>query len=96
MEAILKNVSTDQLEEGYKTFIGRVLREADENGVSSEKEGSVLAEGTSKKVEKDVELAVETGDDDVRLEEEELEKQTSKTTLSESELMTLKKLAGIN
>lgn len=39
MEAILRNVNTDQLEEGYKTFIGRVIREAD-----SEKEGSVLRE----------------------------------------------------
>ncbi|MCK5309012.1 MAG: hypothetical protein KAJ73_10395, partial [Zetaproteobacteria bacterium] len=27
MEAILKNVTTDQLDEGYKTFIGRVLKE---------------------------------------------------------------------
>jgi len=39
MEAILKTVATEQLEEGYKTFIGRVIREND-----SEKEGSVLAE----------------------------------------------------
>jgi len=35
MEAILKTVATEQLEEGYKTFIGRVIREND-----SEKEGS--------------------------------------------------------
>jgi len=41
MEAILRNVDTENLEEGYKTFIGRVLRETD----VSEKEGSVLAEG---------------------------------------------------
>lgn len=41
MEAILNNVETDQLEEGYKTFIGRVIRETDS---SSEKEGKVLAE----------------------------------------------------
>jgi len=39
MEAILRNVDTDHLEEGYKTFIGRVIRET-----GSEKEGSVLAE----------------------------------------------------
>jgi len=38
MEAILRTVPTEQLEEGYKTFIGRVIRE------SSEKENSVLAE----------------------------------------------------
>ncbi len=40
MEAILRNVDTEHLEEGYKTFIGRVIRETDD----SEKEGSVLAE----------------------------------------------------
>jgi len=40
MEAILRNVDTEHLEEGYKTFIGRVIRETD----SSEKEDSVLAE----------------------------------------------------
>lgn len=40
MEAILRNVSTEQLEEGYSTFIGRVIREADD----SEKEGTVLRE----------------------------------------------------
>lgn len=41
MEAILKTVPTEQLEEGYKTFISRVIRESD----ISEKEESVLAEG---------------------------------------------------
>ncbi len=40
MEAILRTVPTEQLEEGYKTFIGRVIRESD----NSEKEESVLAE----------------------------------------------------
>jgi len=40
MEAILRNVDTQHLEEGYKTFISRVIRDAD----NSEKEGSVLAE----------------------------------------------------
>jgi len=44
MEAILRNVDTDHLEEGYKTFIGRVIRETD----NSEKEGSVLAESDDK------------------------------------------------
>jgi hypothetical protein len=48
MEAILKNVDTDQLDSAYKTFIGRVIRESDEATVS-EKEGTVLAEGASKK-----------------------------------------------
>ncbi len=48
MEAILKNVDTDQLDGAYKTFIGRVIRESDE-ATGSEKEGKVLAEGASKK-----------------------------------------------
>jgi len=41
MEAILRNVDTEQLEEGYKTFIGRVIRETE---ADSEKESKVLAE----------------------------------------------------
>lgn len=44
MEAILKNVDTERLDEGYKTFIGRVIRETDE---TSEKESKVLAGGES-------------------------------------------------
>ena len=44
MEAILNNVPTERLDEGYKTFIGRVIRETDE---TSEKESRVLAEGKS-------------------------------------------------
>lgn len=49
MEAILRNVDTEHLEEGYKTFIGRVIRETDD----SEKEGSVLAEGCDDDNDKD-------------------------------------------
>lgn len=45
MEAILRTVPTEQLEEGYKTFIGRVIRESD----ISEKEESVLAEAKEEK-----------------------------------------------
>lgn len=50
MEAILNNVPTERLDEGYKTFIGRVIRETDE---SSEKESKVLAEGESEDDNKD-------------------------------------------
>jgi len=49
MEAILRNVDTEHLEEGYKTFIGRVIRETDD----SEKEGSVLAEGKDEECDED-------------------------------------------
>jgi len=53
METILSTIATEQLEEGYKTFIGRVLKEnvtdKKSNGKSgtSEKENSVLAEGAN-------------------------------------------------
>ncbi len=49
MEAILRNVDTEHLEEGYKTFIGRVIRETD----NSEKEGSVLAESKDENCDDD-------------------------------------------
>jgi hypothetical protein len=94
MEAILKNVDTEQLDEAYKTFIGRVIRESEATG--SEKEDKVLAEGASKKpVEKKaedkkiVEAVVKTGDTEVVAESE-----TTKT--SSTDLARLRKIAGIN
>jgi hypothetical protein len=51
METILKNVPTNGLEEAYKTFIGRVLRES-EDTTTSEKETRVLAESKSEIVNK--------------------------------------------
>lgn len=51
MEAILKHVDTENLEEGYNTFIGRVLRETS-GDADSEKEETVLAEGEKKDGEK--------------------------------------------
>ena len=94
MEAILANVETSQLEEGYKTFIGRVLRETEED--ASEKEDTVLAESASD--EEDIldnaELA--TGDDeDLMVENEEVEKDENRPVLSESTRESLRKLAGI-
>jgi Asp-tRNA(Asn)/Glu-tRNA(Gln) amidotransferase C subunit len=72
MEAILKNVDTEQLDEAYKTFIGRVIRESE--ATSSEKEDKVLAEGASKKpvvTKTVVETAiVKTGDTEVVTESE--------------------------
>lgn len=71
MEAILKNVETDQLEEGYKTFIGRVLRESDE--YTSEKENTLLAEGTTAKKKTSNTKRV-TGDRSSLLENKEVSK----------------------
>lgn len=93
MEAILKNVDTDQLDSAYKTFIGRVLRESD-GATSSEKEGAVLAEGASKKSEKTAKVVetavVKTGDTEVVTESVETE-----TKKPNPELDRIRKIAGI-
>ncbi len=75
MEAILRTVPTEQLEEGYKTFISRVIRESD----ISEKEGTVLAESKddddkddkkkSKKSKKSDDKDDDCDDDDKEVEE---------------------------
>lgn len=95
MEAILKNVDTEDLEEGYKTFIGRVLRETSDDD-ASEKEDGVLAEDTSdddsgkqKRLTEKTELA--TGDNEDVIEEgEEGDKQAR-----EERLAYLRRIAGI-
>ncbi len=71
MGAILKNVDTENLEEGYKTFIGRVIKETEED--ESEKEDKVLAEGASEDEEKEMleNAKIITGDDDEKLAENE-------------------------
>lgn len=91
MEAILKNVDTEQLDEAYKTFIGRVIRESEATG--SEKEKPVLAEGASKKSEtqKVVETTVAvTGDTEVVTESE-----TQKSAADLERLARIKRIAGI-
>jgi len=92
MEAILKNVDTDQLDGAYKTFIGRVIREESE-ATSSEKEGTVLAEGASKKPAQKktiVESTVmKTGDTDEVVTESEMQKTPA------VDMARLRKIAGI-
>lgn len=83
MEAILKNVKTKQLEEGYNTFIGRVIRESDDT--TSGKETKVLAETTVEKKSS----RVLTGDNEQLLEAEN--KQSGKMT----DFSELRRLAGI-
>lgn len=98
MEAILKNVETSQLEEGYNTFIGRVIRETD---VTPNTESKVIAENASKETKTINKEAlkeaikngvVKTGDSEV-----------GKTNINEGTHVTssfnrdeLRKLAGIN
>jgi len=96
MEAILRKVDTTNLEEGYKTFIGRVLRESEDTTVSedakSEKEDKVLAEGEEKKGKKTpvVEGVVLTGDKKAIIEES-----VEVDADAESRKAYLRKLAGI-
>lgn len=90
MEAILKTVDTDQLEEGYKTFIGRVVKETAED--NSEKEDKVLAEGAEVETDVVAESAVVTGDDDARLVEEAA---APRAGMSAEQKAALQKIAGI-
>ena len=95
MEAILKNVDTEQLEEGYKTFIGRVLKETEEDG--SEKEDTVLAESASEDEEKELlEGDVRTGDKEDVLAENEQQLSETEKKLTEAQRARLRKIAGIN
>ena len=92
MEAILKTVDTSDLEKGYKTFIGRVVRETEE--VDSEKEDKVLAEGADvdgddKSDDVIIEGEVKTGDDEKIITESDDNPEYTK------KLENWKKLAGI-
>lgn len=91
METILKSLPTEQLDEGYKTFIGRVVKESkiDESKEEpTEKETKVLAEG---KTDKSSSGVVKTGDTEGRSEEKE--EPTSSGTVSLKE--NYRRLAGL-
>lgn len=96
MEAILKNVETSMLEEAYTTYIGRVLKESTDVK-PSEKEESVLAEGATKPAKSAG--VKKTGDDTAALFEQRLvdeaEAVAGKTSISESEKLRLRRLAGL-
>ena len=96
MEAILKNVDTDQLDSAYKTFIGRVLRE--DGATGSEKEGAVLAEGASKKsdTQKRISESVQkTGDTEVVTEGDTKPETKTTSGLSDEDKARIRKIAGI-
>lgn len=98
MEAILKNVDTKNLEDGYKTFIGRVLRETsgdDANTADSEKEDEkVLAEHDDGK--KPAKTAVKEGDVKTGDTEEVLTEGDDSDPAASERLNHLRKLAGIS
>lgn len=99
MESILANVPTAQLDEGYKTFIGRVMKESDDNKTttkeSNAKEAKVLAESGSEgnKKEEKAKGKVITGNTAPVL--ETLTVDSDAATLTESDLVSLKRLAGL-
>lgn len=85
MEAILKTTETALLEDAYKTYIGRVLKE------TSEKEVPVLAEG-----KKEVSGVVKSGDNVGRKKEEISESVEQKQpTISDAEKLRLRRAAGL-
>lgn len=96
MEAILKNVDTTLLEDAYKTYVGRVLKETVKTDEKpSEKEDKVLAEGKKETVKSGV---VKNGDDKQQLKEDADLVQNDKqviTGLSDDARAHLRRLAGL-
>ena len=90
METILKNVPTDQLDEGYKTFIGRVLKETVTD--TSEKEDTVLAE--AEEDETLIEGDVVSGNDEQLIEEKKAD--DAEGHMSSDTLSRLQRLAGLS
>lgn len=109
MEAILKNVDTPMLDEAYKVYVGKVVKEAapetkteetkkDEKSSTSEKETKVLAEGEKKKEEKkEIAGKTKTGDKAEDLKESvKLEtEEVVKSTTSDEEKARMRRLAGL-
>jgi hypothetical protein len=91
MEAILKNVDTNNLEEAYEVFIGRVLRETSNDAADSEKEGKVLAESEE---EKPVTEGVAISGDTEEVLSEGVDEDAKKAEADKLE--HLRKLAGIS
>ena len=96
MAAILANVPTDQIDEGYKTFIGRVLRETANEEETSEKEDKVLAEDDSneesEKLTENDGVVVDGNKEEIL---EENEKANKEQKLSNDARNRLQRLSGI-
>lgn len=94
MEAILKNVDTSMLEEAYKTYIGRVLKESAEPtaGTTSEKESKVLAEEKKTETVKGVVKSGDTAAEDNKL---VVESAATKPSLDAQARANLRRVAGI-
>lgn len=91
METLLDKVATEKLEEAYKVFLPRIIKESEKSEGTSEKEGKVLAEGGSKAATTE-NVVVATGDKPLTESEEE---STTASKLSEGAREMLKRLSGI-
>lgn len=95
MEAILARIETPMLEDAYKTYVGRVLKETSSKEVTSEMETKVLAEG-KKEAARGV---VKTGDNKEAIAEEKVitESETVVVSrLSTDEIARIRALSGLN
>lgn len=97
MEAILRSVDTNLLENAYATYIGRVLKESSNDETNSEKETKVLAEDQGSEIGTDG--VVVNGDATQQLtESDKLETEViveSKKSIDPETTRHLRKLAGI-
>lgn len=97
MEAILKNVDTLMLEDAYKTYVGRVLKETTATEeTTSEKEDKVLAEGKS--VKATISGTVKSGDNQEQIiNEQKIDEaeQKQSTGISEAAKQQLRRIAGV-
>lgn len=95
MEAILKNVDTPLLEDAYKTYVGRVLKETSGEDNTSGKETKVLAEGAQQKVSG----VAKRGDDEARIIEESVQDahdaRDQLPSLSDADKERLRRIAGV-
>jgi hypothetical protein len=87
METLLLKLPTENLEEGYKAFIGRVIKS--DTGKDKEKENKVLAESTKPVKLDESKTKLITGDSDKKPKDTKLD-ESVKTGISE-----WKRLAGI-
>jgi hypothetical protein len=95
MEAILTKLPTEQLEEGYKTFIGRVIKDSAIVEESEEKETPVLAEASQKDEDKKEEPVVEGVVKDGNTEDVLEESADDSAKMSAERKAYLQRLAGV-
>lgn len=101
MEAILRNVDTKNLEEGYKTFIGRVVRETaeeanvKESATSEKEDGKVLAESDDEKQTSEHKETVTEGDVKTGDTEETLTEGAAESKISDARKYRIQKLGGV-